>query len=152
MDKIKELIKKDYNYNELPKLSRDILDVCEKHNFYYFYVMKLLHTYEFSLLKRDYKEMVKLGGFGFYICRMFHSDNELSIQFLFILPQHRRKGIARELLKTFSNVCVENKIETLSFTTDNSVMLKLGVSEGFNVVGKTYTGIELYLKKKFILG
>jgi len=136
-------MKKDFEteVSALSKKSQEILKICEKHKFYYYYVLKMLIKFETHFNDGyNHKKMIKLEEWGFYILKDW--GYEISIEFVFVLPQYRRQGYLTKLINGIKKTTPQG----ISFTASEGNMIRAGIKMGFKLVRTACSGRELYYR------
>ncbi len=110
-------------------ISDKIIAMAKEYKFYEDYIPN-------ALMNRRYH----LRDWGFIIYgKNIYAENMLNIEFIFIVPQHRRKGILTKICKTW-----KRKFDIISFTSSESSMNAFAMKENFYDGGICRSGNERF--------
>ena len=111
-----------------------IIDICKEHKFYVGWIVgklkQMKHNKSIHYILRDW---------GF----MIYADYDVGktivlIDFLFILPEHRRQGVATKLL----NILKNKDAILLTIDLDNEIMMEFVKKQGFRRIARCRSGNE----------
>ena len=113
-----------------------IMKICVEHNFYEnFVAQKLLHIYT----RKSIKYILREWGFMIYTDYSAWHENSILIDFLFILPEHRRKGHTTKLINIFK----KNKdIVIMTIDKNNIPMNTCALKNEFTPIAECRSEVE----------
>lgn len=97
------------------------------------------------ILRNDFHVIVALqngaviGGLTAYELTMYKEEiNEMFLYEIAVLPEHRKMGVAKQLIESLKEICVTRGIKEMyvGTSTDNSASMKLYRSTGGNADDK----------------
>lgn len=104
-----------------------IIDIAHTRDFYPLYVEMALDKWKYSLKK---------WGFIIYGKNYYH-DKYVNIEFIWIHPEYRRKGIFTKIIQHF-----QKKFDIISYTSSEDSMKKFAEKENFFDGGVCRSGNE----------
>ena len=108
---------------------KTIIKYAEDFDFYPFYVKEALEKWKYSL-----------AWWGFMIYGGdYYAESMINIEFIFVLPEYRRKGIFTKIIKHYKSIA-----DIISFTTSEKSMVHFASKEGFYNLGVCRSGNEIF--------
>jgi GNAT superfamily N-acetyltransferase len=115
-----------------------IINICEEYDFYKYTILRTLNEYEEQKLMDD---LVCVDVWGFVILATF--NDEVSVQFIFINPAYRRKGIASQYIHKLKDI---SGVVSFTASPKNKAMIEVGRRLGFQYVCECKSGCEDYYR------
>ena len=106
-----------------------IIEISKKYNFYGDWIPLALKKWKYELY-----------NWGFIIWgENYFADGMLNVEYFFVLPQYRRKGILTKYLRQ-----IRKEYLIISFTSSSEAMNSFATKANFKNFGKTRSGNEIW--------